>query len=79
MRLVEALKSRTAALKVAEVAQLLGVTPQHIYKMAASGNIPSFRVSGAVRFDPDEVASWLQGKQGLGAAVRSIPRPKVAA
>jgi len=32
-------------------------TPQHIYKMAASGSIPSFRISGSVRFDPDEVAS----------------------
>jgi len=63
MRLVETLKNRTAALKVAEIAKLLGVTPQHIYRMAASGTIPSFRISGSVRFDPDDVASWLQQKQ----------------
>jgi excisionase family DNA binding protein len=65
MKLVETLKSRTGALKVAEVAKLFGVTPQHIYKMAASGNIPSFRISGSVRFDPDEVAAWLKDKQAL--------------
>jgi len=63
MKLVEILKSRTGALKVAEVAELFGVTPQHIYKMAASGRIPSFRISGSVRFDPDEVAAWLKEKQ----------------
>lgn len=62
MRLIETLRSRTGALKVAEVAQLFGVTPQHIYRMAASGSIPSFRICGAVRFDPDEVASWLAEK-----------------
>jgi excisionase family DNA binding protein len=67
MKLVEILKSRTGALKVAEVAQLLAVTPQHIYKMAASGRIPSFRISGSVRFDPDEVAAWLKEKQASAA------------
>jgi excisionase family DNA binding protein len=63
MKLVETLKNKTRALKVTEIAGLLGVTPQHIYKMAARGSIPSFRISGSVRFDPDEVAAWLQGKQ----------------
>jgi excisionase family DNA binding protein len=63
MRLVESLRSRTSALKVAEIARILGVTPQQIYQMAASGSIPSFRVRGSLRFDPDEVASLPQGKQ----------------
>lgn len=79
MKLVETLKSRTGALKVAEVARLFGVTPQHIYKMAASGRIPSFRISGSVRFDPDEVASWLKEKQAPPAASRRIGSPRVAA
>ncbi len=79
MKLVETLKSRTGALKVAEVAKLFGVTPQHIYKMAASGGIPSFRISGSVRFDPDEVAAWLKEKQAPAAALRRISSPGVAA
>jgi excisionase family DNA binding protein len=79
MKLVEILKSRTSALKVAEVAELLGVTPQHIYKMAASGRIPSFRISGSVRFDPDEVASWLKEKQAPAAASQRVVSPKIAA
>jgi len=79
MKLVETLKSRTGALKVAEVAKLFGVTPQHIYKMAASGNIPSFRILGSVRFDPDEVAAWLKEKQAPAAASRRLSSPSVAA
>jgi excisionase family DNA binding protein len=79
MKLVETLKSRTGALKVAEVARLFGVTPQHIYKMAASGSIPSFRISGSVRFDPDEVATWLTEKQAPGAPSRRIGSATVAA
>jgi excisionase family DNA binding protein len=79
MKLVETLKSRTGALKVVEVAKLFGVSPQHIYKMAASGSIPSFRISGSVRSDPDEVAAWLKEKQASAAASRRIGSAGVAA
>lgn len=79
MKLIETLKSRTGALKVAEVAKLFGVTPQHIYKMAASGTIPSFRISGSVRFDPDDVAAWLKEKQAPAVASRGIGSPSVVA
>ena len=79
MRLIETLKNRTGALKVAEIAKLFGVTPQHIYKMAASGRIPSFRISGSVRFDPDDVAAWLKEKQAPVAASRRMGSASVAA
>jgi excisionase family DNA binding protein len=79
MKLVETLKNRTGALKVAEIAKLLGVTPQYIYKMAASCAIPSFRISGSVRFDPDDVAGWLQGKQTPTTALRRMSSSRVAA
>lgn len=79
MKLVETLKSKNGALKVSEVAKLLGVSPQHIYRLAASGGIPSFRVSGAVRFDPDDVASWLRGKQAPSTTVKRLRSESVAA
>jgi excisionase family DNA binding protein len=72
-------KEQNGALKVGEIAKLLGVTPQHIYRMAASGSIPSFRVLGSVRFDPDEVAIWLQGKQTSIVNPRKIGSARVAA
>jgi len=62
-----------------EVARLFGVTPQHIYRMAANGSIPSFRISGSVRFDPDEVATWLKEKQAPAVASRRVGSASVAA
>jgi excisionase family DNA binding protein len=60
MKLIEMLEKRNEALKVSEVARILGVTPQHIYKMAAAGLIPCFHVKGAIRFWPSELAEWIR-------------------
>jgi excisionase family DNA binding protein len=60
MRLIEILENRKEALKVSEVAKMLGVTPQHIYKMAKAGLIPCFHVKGAVRFCPADLAEWIK-------------------
>jgi excisionase family DNA binding protein len=62
MELVEKLEARSSALRARDLAELLGVTQQHIYKLAAQGAIPSFRVGTAVRFDPAIVAEWLRRK-----------------
>ena len=62
MNLVEKLESRNGAMKVSELCELLGVDDKHIYRMAARGTLPSFRVGGSVRFDPQEVANWLRAK-----------------
>jgi excisionase family DNA binding protein len=80
MRLIELLEKRTGAMKVGEVAKVLGVSPQQIYKMAASGSIPSLRISGAIRFDPGEIADWLKKKKR--PTVNLLPsahKPSVAA
>jgi len=66
MRLIEILEARKQALRVSEVANLFSVTPQHIYKMAASGKLPSFRVAGAIRFDPQDLVNWLKRNGGQG-------------
>src|ERR1700682_1422673 len=75
------LASRVAAkphaIKAQDVAQLLGVTRQHIYKLAAKGLLPCFRVGTAVRFDPAAVAAWLGGKM-LPRAVGVTDKIKIA-
>jgi excisionase family DNA binding protein len=58
--LIRRLQEGKTALKAQDLAQLFGVTQQHIYKLAATGVIPSFRVGCAVRFDPSVVADWLK-------------------
>ena len=64
-KVVQMLELKECALKAGELAKLLGVTRQHIYKMAAAGSLPSFRVGSAVRFDPKQVAEWLKSTMPL--------------
>lgn len=63
MTLIERLEKENGALRARDVARLFQVTQQHIYKMAAAGTMPSFRVAGAIRFDPHEIANWLRRAQ----------------
>ena len=60
--LVRRLQEGETALKAGDLAQLFGVTQQHIYKLAAKGVIPSFRIDDAVRFYPSVGADWLKKK-----------------
>lgn len=79
MRLVQILEARRQALRVSEVAHLLCVTPQHIYKLAANGLLPSLRVSGAIRFDPQDLANWLKAADSDGVSRHSDKRRSEAA
>ena len=65
MTLIESLEHRTSVLRAREVAGLFRVTPQHIYKMAAKGSIPCFKVAGAIRFDPKALAIWLRCRTSM--------------
>jgi len=49
------------ALTAKDLAKLLSVSEVTIFKQAAAGRIPSFRVGTCVRFDPRAVANWLRG------------------
>ena len=58
--LIEKLNSMEHALTVAEVATLLRFGKTAIYDMVNRGTIPHLRLGYSVRFDPQEVAEWLQ-------------------
>jgi excisionase family DNA binding protein len=49
-----------SALTAEELAKFLSVSKVTIFKQAAAGRIPSFRVGTCVRFDPRAVAQWLR-------------------
>ena len=57
----EQLRKIRGGLTAPMLAQLLGLSRITIYKRAASGEIPSFRVGSALRFDPAAVARWMDG------------------
>ena len=65
MTLIELLENKDEALDAQEVAELLGVSQKKIYRLAASGVLPSFRIGKAIRFDAQDLAEWLRKKKHL--------------
>ena len=68
LNLIEQFEARCGALKVSDLTEPLGMDDKTIYRMAARGLIPSFRLGGAIRFDPQEIANWLRAKYSMPAA-----------
>jgi len=42
-----------------QVAELLGVHENWVYDHAASGVLPSYKIGGTRRFDPEELRGWI--------------------
>ena len=47
-------------LTIDELSQWLKVKKQTIYIWASKDEIPSYKVGGKRRFDPDEIRKWLK-------------------
>ncbi len=62
MTLAEQLRSKKKALTVEELADLLGIALRTLYKEVEDDHIPFFRVRTSIRFDPHQVADWLEMK-----------------
>lgn len=61
LTVVERLRRIQRPIQAPQLAEILGVSTITIYKQAAKGTIPSFRIATAVRFDTRAVARWLEG------------------
>ena len=42
-----------------QVAELLGVHENWVYDQAAGGELPSYKIGGTRRFDPEELREWI--------------------
>jgi excisionase family DNA binding protein len=42
------------------IADSLGWSVKHVYRLAQLRQIPHYRFNGSVRFDPQEVAEWIE-------------------
>jgi excisionase family DNA binding protein len=62
---IEQLRTRTQAIKVREVADLLNLDPDTIARYASEQKIPAFRVGSRWRFDPHALAMWIESQQAL--------------
>ena len=74
MDLTEVLGTRATALTVAEVAVLLNVSERQVYKLAADGRIPCFKIGNSIRFDPAAFASWLRAAEKMGPVSVDVER-----
>jgi excisionase family DNA binding protein len=55
------------------VAELLGVHENWVYDQAAGGALPSYKIGGTRRFDPDELKAWIAERRG---ASRKQPKTR---
>jgi len=66
-----------------QVAELLGVHENWVYDQAVSGDLPSYKIGGSRRFDPDELRGWIAGhrepENGRQPRRRTVPRTSAAA
>ena len=62
MSLADQVEKIGSALTAHELAKLLSVSKVTIFRQAAAGRIPSFRVGTCVRFDPRAIANWLRAQ-----------------
>lgn len=56
-------------LDINELAEHLGTSQRHIRRLIAERRIPYVKVGRLIRFDPEEIATWLDaGRRPMGAA-----------
>ncbi len=60
---------------VRQVAELLGVHENWVYDQAASGELPSYKIGGTRRFDPDELRGWIADRRESENGQRLSRRP----
>ncbi len=50
-------------LTVNEVAVMLRCQPEKVYRLAAHGELPSYKVQGSRLFNLDEILGWLRARR----------------
>lgn len=62
MTIADKIEKFGRALTAEDLATLLSVSKVTIFRLAAQGRLPSFRVGSCVRFCPRAVALWLRSR-----------------
>jgi excisionase family DNA binding protein len=61
--LVQRLRTRSGLLTIAEVSELLGFHEVTLRNWVRAGKLPAVRVAGQWRFDPAELAGWVEERR----------------
>jgi excisionase family DNA binding protein len=79
LSLADSIEQFDHCLNAKELARILGVQVLTVYRQAASGELPSFRIASCIRFDPRKVAAWMRAQQSEStAAAPALPEPPPA-
>lgn len=52
-----------------DVARYLKVSRSWVYQRAEAGLLPSLRIGGLLRFDPEAIRAWARGASSVAAAL----------
>ena len=61
--LIQKLRASKGLLTINEVAELLGFHPVSIRNWVRTGKLPAVRIAGQWRFDPAELAGWVEARR----------------
>jgi len=61
--LIQKLRARTSLLTIAEVSDLLGFHMVTLRNWARAGRLPGMLIAGQWRFDPAELAEWVEDRR----------------
>jgi excisionase family DNA binding protein len=63
----------TALWTVNDVSEFLKLRVGSIYNLVSQRKIPFLKVNGSVRFSPEELEKWIQGKNFLSSKATNSP------
>jgi excisionase family DNA binding protein len=63
MTTIEELRAMKGLIHVDNLAPLLGMPKDKLYKKTKAGEVPHYRVLGRVKYDPHVVAEWLAQRE----------------
>ena len=61
-------------MRVRDVANELGCTKAHVYRLVSRGVIPSVRVANAIRIPTEAWRLWLEGKSREALRAAAVPQ-----
>jgi excisionase family DNA binding protein len=61
--LVLKLRARTGLLTIAEVSEMIGFHEVTLRNWVRAGKLPTVRIAGQWRFDPAELAAWVEARK----------------
>jgi excisionase family DNA binding protein len=56
------IRSCPTALTVDDVATFLNLAKKTVYAMSSAGRMPSIKIGSVLRFDPVDLADWIDGR-----------------